>query len=458
MNGSTPDPHSLDSYTQSVRGRFEDRLGHMVEIPTVSMDPAHKADIERGAQAAAMLLRECGATSAEVVPTSGNPVVVGEFKTGASYPILTIYNHMDVQPAQEPEWKQEPFKFRKDDGRYFGRGATDDKGPGITALFAAKYAVENGVKLNIRFIWELEEEIGSPHFEEFIKNRLPTLGTDSVLVSDTIWLSADRPAIPYGLRGLKPARLFLRTGGKDAHSGLTGGAARNPVGELAQVISKLYDAKTGKVLIPGFYKDVARPSAAEVKSFVGSGFNLKKFMSAHELKSLRTTNPREVMLRIWATPTFEVHGIAGGYTGPGVKTVVPPWAEAKVSMRLVPKQDQKKVFGLLKAAVKKINKDVEVHEESGLAPYLGPFSGPYADAAREAVNFGFGTTPAFVREGGSIGAVVTMQKHLKAPIVFIGLSLPEHGYHAPNENYDWGQASGGMKTFVAYFTKVAGMK
>src|SRR5262247_3893386 len=126
MNGSTPDPRRLDSYTQSVRGRFEDRLGHMAEI-------------ERGAQAAATLLRECGATSAEVVPTSGNPVIVGEFKTGASYPILTIYNHMDVQPAQEPEWKQEPFKFRKDDGRYFGRGATDDKGPGITALFAAKY-------------------------------------------------------------------------------------------------------------------------------------------------------------------------------------------------------------------------------------------------------------------------------------------------------------------------------
>ncbi|HYS04534.1 MAG TPA: M20/M25/M40 family metallo-hydrolase [Candidatus Dormibacteraeota bacterium] len=458
MSGSTPDPRTIETYVQSIRGRFEDRLGHMVEIPTVSMDPAHKPDIERGAQAAATLLRECGATSAEVVPTSGNPVVVGDFRTGASHPTLTVYNHMDVQPAQEPEWRQDPFRFRKEDGRYFGRGSTDDKGPGITALFAAKYAAENRIPLNIRFVWELEEEIGSPHFEEFVTKRLPLLSTDSVLVSDTIWLSTDRPAIPYGLRGLKPARLQLRTGGKDAHSGLTGGAARNPVGELAQVISKLYDATTGKVFIPGFYKDVVKPNAAEVKSFLASGFNLKKFMTAHELKSLRTTNPRDVMLRIWASPTFEVHGIAGGYTGPGVKTVVPPWAEAKVSMRLVPKQDPKKVFGLLKTAVKKINKDVEVIEESGLAPYLGPFAGPYADAARDAVNFGFGRTPAFIREGGSIGAVVTMQKHLKAPIVFIGLSLPEHGYHAPNENYDWRQASGGMKTFVAYFNKVAGMR
>jgi len=457
--GPDVDAQKIDAYIASIRGDFEDRLGRMVEIPTVSMDPAHKADITRGAQAAVELLRACGATSAEAVPTSGNPVVVGEFKSGhPSHRTLTIYNHMDVQPAQEPEWKQEPFKFRKDGDRYLGRGSTDDKGPGITALFAAKYAAEDGLPLNIRFVWEFEEEIGSPHFEEFIKKRLPTLGTDSVLVSDTIWLSAGKPAIPYGLRGMQPARLVLRTGGKDAHSGLTGGAARNPIGELAQVISRLYDAKTGKVFIPGFYKDVVKPTAAEIKSFKASGFNVKKFQSAHELHSLRTTNPLDVMVRIWATPTFEVHGIVGGYTGPGVKTVVPPFAEAKVSMRLVPRQSPRKAFALLKKAVARINKDVEVIEESGLEPYNGPFTGPYADAAREAVQFGFGTTPAFIREGGSIGAVVTMQKHLKAPIMCIGLSLPEHGYHAPNENYDWGQARGGIKTFVHYFSKVAGMR
>jgi acetylornithine deacetylase/succinyl-diaminopimelate desuccinylase-like protein len=456
MDGS-PDAQRIESYLRSVRDRFEQSLGRMVEIPTISMDPAHKPDIERGARAAADLLRECGA-AAEVVPTSGNPVVVGEFRSAPGRPTLTIYNHMDVQPAQEPEWRQEPFRFRVADGRYFGRGATDDKGPALTALFAAKYAAENGVPLNIRFLWELEEEIGSPHFEEFIKARAGSLETDSILVSDTIWLAQGKPAIPYGLRGLQPARLLLRTGGKDAHSGLTGGAARNPVGELAQVLSRLHDARTGKVFIPGFYKDVVKPTAAEIKSFQASGFNLKSFQSAHELKSLRTTIPRDVMIRIWASPTFEVHGIAGGYQGPGVKTVVPPWAEAKVSMRLVPRQDPKKVVKLLKAAVKKINKDVEVVEESGLVPYLGPFTGPYADAAREAVRFGFGTTPAFIREGGSIGAVVTMQKHLKAPIMCIGLSLPEHGYHAPNENYDWGQASGGIKTFAHYFAKVAAMR
>jgi acetylornithine deacetylase/succinyl-diaminopimelate desuccinylase-like protein len=456
MNRTSPDPHQIESYLTSIRDRFEDRFAHLVEIPTVSMDPAHRGDIERGARAAAELLEECGAR-AEVVTTSGNPVVVGEITSGAGAPTLTIYNHMDVQPAQEPQWTREPFHFHKENGRYLGRGTTDDKGPALTALYAAKYAAEHGVRLNIRFVWELEEEIGSPHFEEFMKKRLPSLETDSVLVSDTIWLARGTPAIPYGLRGMKPARLVLRTGGKDAHSGLTGGAARNPIGELAQVIHQLYDARTGRVKIPGFYKDVVRPTAREIKSFLSSGFNIKKFMTAHELKSLRTKNPRDVMMRIWASPTFEVHGISGGYHGPGVKTVVPPWAEAKVSMRLVPKQDPQKIFKLLKKATAKINKDVEVVEEAGLGAYLGPFSGPYADAAREAVRFGFGRTPAFIREGGSIGAVVTMQKHLKAPIMLIGLSLPEHGYHAPNENFDWGQFSGGVKTFVKYFSVVAAL-
>ena len=456
MSAAWIDRKKIDSYLGSIRDRFEDRLGHMVEIPTVSMDPAHRTDIDRGARAAAELLQECGAR-AEVVSTSGNPVVVGEFTSGAGAPTLTIYNHMDVQPAQEPQWKQEPFVFRKENGSYFGRGTTDDKGPGLTALFAAKYAIECGVRLNIRFIWEFEEEIGSPNFEEFIKGRLSSLRTDSVLVSDTIWLSRGTPAIPYGLRGMKPARLLLRTGGKDAHSGLTGGAARNPIGELAQLLSQLYDARTGRVKIPGFYKDVVRPTPKEIKSFVSSGFNLKSFQAAHELKLLRTKNPREVMLRIWANPTFEVHGLAGGYQGPGVKTAVPPWAEAKVSMRLVPKQKPQKVFGLLKRAVAKLNRDVQVLDEAGLEPYIGPWTGPSADAAREAVRFGFGKTPAFIREGGSIGAVVTMQKYLKAPIMFIGLSLPEHGYHAPNENYDWGQTSGGIKSFVKYFDDVSAM-
>jgi acetylornithine deacetylase/succinyl-diaminopimelate desuccinylase-like protein len=210
-------------------------------------------------------------------------------------------------------------------------------------------------------------------------------------------------------------------------------------------------------LIPGFYEDVVKPSKAEVQNFIASGFNVRRFKEAHELKKIRSTDTEEVVRRIWAQPTFEVHGIVGGYTGPGVKTAVPAAAEAKISMRLVPDQQPEQVFKLLRSFIKTKNPDVQVLLDGSLKPYLGPSRGPYAEAARDAMKFAFGKDPAFVREGGSIGAVVTMQKYLKAPIVFLGLSLPEHGYHAPNENFDWEQASGGMKMFARYFENIARM-
>jgi acetylornithine deacetylase/succinyl-diaminopimelate desuccinylase-like protein len=445
---------SIDNYISENRGQFEEMLGDLVEIPTVSMDPERKEDIKRGADLAAQYLRGFGA-EAEIHPTSGNPVVVGKFKTPGAQRTLTIYNHIDVQPAQEPEWTRAPFVFVNDDGKYLGRGTTDDKGPALTALFAARYAKENGLPLNIQFVWELEEEIGSPHFEEFMKANAQNLKTDSVLISDTIWISREKPAMPYGLRGMVTAIASLETGSKDAHSGVTGGAARNPVGELAQLVSECYDAKTGKVKIPGFYKDVKAVSAKEMNSFLGSGFNLKRWQSVYGFKSLRVKTAADVLKRVWTLPTFEVHGIVGGYSGPGVKTVVPPRAELKFSCRLVPNQKPDKIFKLVQNFMKKKNPDVKVRMDGILGPYLGPFEGPYADAARSALDFGFGKSPAFIREGGSIGAVVTMQKHLKVPIIFIGLSLPEHGYHAPNENFDWIQAAGGMKTFAKYFENVA---
>ena len=444
----------LDDYIAASRQAFESMLGQIVEIPTVSSDAARAVDIRRGAELAAQYLRAFGGT-AEIVVTPGNPVVVGRLTTAASNPTVTVYNHIDVQPALEEGWGREPFVFRNEDGRYLGRGTTDDKGPALAALFAARHAVETGVPVNVTFLWELEEEVGSPNFEQFVVGQGEALKTDSVLVSDTVWISRDIPAIPYGLRGLQAASLTLRTGEKDAHSGLTGGAARNPVGELAEVVSRCYDAQIGEVKIPGFYDGVVEVSDKEMQGFLSSGFTVEEFMRAHGFKSLRSSETREVIERIWCRPTFEVHGIAGGYTGPGVKTVVPPSAEAKVSMRLVPEQNPEEKLALLRDFVKEINSDVEVESHGSLEPFLGERQGPYPEAASRAIEFAFGKRPAFIREGGSIGAVVTMQKRLKAPIVFIGLSLPEHGYHAPNEYFDWGQASGGIKAMVKYFAEVA---
>ena len=444
----------LDTFVRECRTGFEAKLAELVEIPTVSMDPERHDDVKRGAECARQYLEAAGAR-AEVIETPGNPVVFGRFEAGGDYPTLTVYNHLDVQPADPDEWRKAPFSFFKEGDRYEGRGTTDDKGPAISALEAARYSAENGVPLNINFIWEMEEEIGSPNFEHFVKGNLNRLKTDSVLVSDTIWISRDRPAIPYGLRGAMMFTMTLQTGAKDVHSGLTGGAARNPIGELCKVIAECFDADTGKVKIKGFYDDVKHATKAELKSFLDSGFTTQKFKAAHELKKLRFDSAEQVLKAIMALPTFEVHGITGGYQGPGVKTIVPYKSEAKISCRLVPDQHPKKIFNLIKDFVRERNADVKVEFQAALEPYLGEFKGPYADRATEAMKFAFGRTPAFTREGGSIGAVVTMRKHLKAPITFLGLSLPEHGYHAKNENYDWRQASGGIKMFVKYFQGVS---
>jgi acetylornithine deacetylase/succinyl-diaminopimelate desuccinylase-like protein len=446
----------LETYVVEHRAQFEDLLGKMVEIPSISMDPAKGNDIRRMADLAARMLAGMGAES-RIVETGGYPIVSGGWTGGERYPTVTIYNHLDVQPAQEPEWQQEPFAFTCEDGTYRGRGATDDKGPALAALFGARFAIDRGLPINIRFLWELEEEIGSPHFAAGLKKRTEIPCPDSVVVSDTIWIAKGQPAMPYGLRGLIGARLTLRTGSKDAHSGVTGGAARNPLAELMDVAQACVNAKTGEVKIPAFYEDVVQPTKEEIKSFLKSGFEVKRFKEAYGFHSLRTDDPAEVTRRIWAAPTFEIHGLTGGYHGPGVKTVVPGGGELKISMRLVPNQTPEKVFAQFKKYVSKLNPDVEVKPEGMLHPFKGSFEGPYVECIKRAAKAGFGKEPAFIREGGSIGAVVTMQKAWKVPILFLGLSLPEHGYHAPNEYFDWGQASGGMKAFAHYFAELAKM-
>ncbi|MEW6544669.1 MAG: M20/M25/M40 family metallo-hydrolase [Nitrospirota bacterium] len=447
----------LESYIRDIRPRFERMLAELVELPSISMDPVRAKDIRRTADLAAQYLQDLGA-EAQVVETGGYPAVSGGWVTGTGHPTVTVYNHLDVQPAQEPQWRQAPFAFRKQDGLYHGRGTTDDKGPALTALLAARYAVEEGVPVNVRFLWELEEEIGSPHFGDVLRQRAKVPRPDSVVVSDTIWVARGKPAMPAGLRGLLCARLSLRTGRTDAHSGLTGGAARNPLAELCEVARACVDARTGRVKIPGFYDEVVRPTRAELDQFLASGFQVARFMRAYGFHSLRATGAAEVLRRIWAAPTFEVHGLAGGYVGPGVKTVVPGSGELKVSMRLVPNQRPELIFRLLKRFVRDLNPDVEVEAESMLEPFRGVFSGPYAEAVKRAMKAGFGKEPAFVREGGSIGAVVKMAEAWRVPILFVGLSLPEHGYHAPNEHFDWGQASGGMKALATYFAELARLK
>jgi acetylornithine deacetylase/succinyl-diaminopimelate desuccinylase-like protein len=444
----------LKKYAAGSRREYEGVLQRMVEIPTVSVEPERKADVHRGAEYAVSLLESKGA-KARLYETKGHPIVYARLDRGAHLPTLTVYNHLDVQPAEGPDWQTPPFQFVKKGDRYYGRGTTDDKGPAMTALFGALYAWEQDVPINIRFLWELEEEIGSPHFESTIKENAKEFATDSVVVSDTVWVSRSRPAQPAGLRGLQGFRFTLQTGETDQHSGTAGGAARNPVTELCQLICDCVDGRTGRVKIPGFYADVVPPSKRDLEDLKNSGFTTRDFKRDHLFRSIRVEDPLEIMKRVWMMPTFEVHGIAGGYQGPGVKTIIPPKATAIVSCRLVPNMDPKKIVRLVTNFVKQKNPDVKVEAEHALPAYQGKTTGPYADAIRASMKFAFGKEPVFVREGGSIGAVLSMEKVLKSPVFFLGLSLPEHGYHAPNENFDWGQAEGGMAAFADYIRRVA---
>ncbi len=446
------------AFARRERENFERDLAQFVEIPTVSADSSRKPDIERLASIAADRIRQLGG-EATIFPTAGNPLVYGRFRSEGAKRSVTVYNHLDVQPASretEP-WDSEPFIFTRKGDRYLGRGTTDDKGPALSALYGMRAAREAGVPLDINFLWEFEEEIGSANFESAIKQNVKELATDSVVVSDTIWVSREQPACPAGLRGLQGFELTLETGRTDQHSGVTGGAARNPIGELMKLVSEMYDATTGKVKIKGFYEDVVMPTRKELKEFAASGFTIKQFKKDHLFKSIRTEDALDVMKRIWALPTMEVHGLVGGYTGPGIKTIIPPRAAVKLSCRLVPDQKPERVKKGIRDFIKERNADVKIEWEGSMYPYKAPTTGPLADAVRSAMKYAFGREPVFVREGGSIGAVVSMEKVLKCPVLFLGLSLPEHGYHAPNENFDWRQASGGMVAFARYFEELAAM-
>lgn len=443
----------INELIESEKSKFLDDYKRIVETPSVSAQSDHHGDILETAKIAASYLREAGAQYVKIYETKGNPVVFGRMTNKEGAPTVAVYNHLDVQPAAKGKdgWTRDPFVFTEDNGRYYSRGTTDDKGPAMTALWAASIARRLGVETNIEFIWELEEEIGSPNFEEFIKEAQTDIQANSVLVSDTLWLSPSTPAITRGLRGLQGFLVRLRTGKKDVHSGVTGGAARNPVTELCGLIAKCVDAATGEILIPGFEKTWTRPTQSELADYVRSGFSVEKFMADNKLSSLRVKTAAEAIAKIWLSPTFEVHGIAGGYQDEGLKTVVPPFAEAKISMRLVPGQDPNVIRELFIQFAKSVIPDCEIECEHPLFPYAAPSHLDENEFVAEAYEFGFGMKPAPVREGGSIGAVVTMAEKLNVPILFMGMSLPEDSYHGPDESFAWRQVEGGVRSFVKYF-------
>ncbi|MCX4241936.1 M20/M25/M40 family metallo-hydrolase [Paraliomyxa miuraensis] len=449
--GNTSD--GLNAKVDQAEPWFRAHLRTLVEHKTVSPGKTGDDDIRAGAEAARRLMQEAGG-EAELVECSGTPSVLARFTHPQPRARIVVYNHLDVQPADPRRWAQaDPFtmEVRAHPDRewlYCGRGSTDDKGPGLCAVWAASWALQQQLPIDVTVLWETEEEIGSPNFAEVVHARREQLDCDAVIVSDTIWPSDAQPAISAGLRGSLQAILRLRTAGKPAHSGLVGGAARNPVRELAALATAIDGAR--------FWHDgVVPPSADELQGFLRSGFDLEYFKSAHDLHGLETDVPLEIMLRIWARPTFEVHGLTGGHMGPGVKTIVPDEAELKISFRLVPNQDPQALGARLEQFVHALRPDVEVDVSGFLQPYRGPTEGRVHEAIAAALTQATGRAPVTVREGGSIGAVPILADLLGSPVHFLPLSLPEHGYHAPNERFDWKQAKVGMTAFAEVFRRLS---
>lgn len=454
------DTAEIEAWVEEGRERFLADLKRIVELPSVSSEPERADDIRAVAELARGYLEEAGATS-RIVETGGNPVVFGRIEGDPAWPTVAIYNHLDVQPAEKGKdgWTRDPWVFTEEGGRYYSRGTTDDKGPALAGLWAVKLSRELGQRVNVEFFWELEEEIGSPHFHEAVQ-ALKDEGAskaDSVVVSDTIWVAAGKPAVTRTLRGLVTVMVRLRAGKKDTHSGLCGGPVLNPLTELAALVAATCDSKTGAITIDGFAETWTPPSEEELDGFVASGFDVAAYKEMHGLELLRSEDVREVTAAIWARPTFEVHGITGGYHGPGVKTVVPPEAEAKVSFRLVPGQDPEEVYRLFVEHATRFNPAFTFEREAACKPYAPSAMGDAKlEALVEAMEYGFGKRPVFVNSGGSIGAVLVLEEILGVPVLFLPLSLPEDGYHGPDESFAWEQVPGGIKSYLRYFERIAG--
>lgn len=449
----------IDEYVNSERKAYEHWLKELVEMPTISMEPEHAADIRRCAEYAAVMLRSAGFTSC-VCETSGYPIVIGEYIVDPNVPTVMIYNHLDVQPADKEKdgWRYDPFIFTKVGDKYFGRGATDDKGPALSLFFAARYAMLQNFPLNFQFVWEFEEEDGSANFHELFGDHYPfSCRPDVVVVCDGLWRDREHPAIEYGLRGNICFSLVLQTADHDTHSGATGGFARNPIVELCELIACMVDGKNGQMKFPG-YVGVTKINPWEVITLC-DGFSQNEFKKAWGLRTVRLMIDEEAVMALKFLPTFEVVGLSGGYDGPGFKTVIPHRAEAKISMRLVPDQDPEEVLQAVKKFVARVNPDVKVHvAKDVLRPYTADPKNPYFQMLQQAVGQATGKKCSLDRAGGSIGAVSTMAEHLGTPIVLFGLSLPEHGYHAPNEYFEWSQAEAGIRIFAKYFEEIAKFK
>ena len=450
----------VDAYLEAHRDAFEDALKALIRIPSVSAQPDHNADTRRAAEFVRDDLRAMG-VPAELIETSGHPIVYGERLDAPGKPTLLIYGHYDVQPAEPLEpWLSPPFEPTVRDGNLYARGATDDKGQMFTHLKAAEAWLKSAGKLpvNVKFLIEGEEEVGGAGLEAYVAANREKLKCDCAVISDTSQFAPGMPAITYGLKGLAYFELIVKGADRDLHSGTFGGAVQNPLNALAEILASL-KGPDGRIAIDGFYDGVRPLEDWERAEFAKLPFSEAEFQASVGAPALFGEMGYTTLERKWARPTCDVNGLYGGYQGPGPKTVLPCKAGAKFSFRLVPNQEPKKVAALLREHLRKVcppGVTYELIEHHGAPAVLVDVNTPYVAAAVRAVEQGFGNKPVMIREGGSIPVVGLLKTQLGVDTLLLGWGQNDDNLHGPNEKFSLADFHRGIKASAHLLAELAG--
>lgn len=450
------DAQQAIDYVRSNRDRFLNELKEFVNIPSISTLDENKADVQRAAEWVASQLRSLGMNKVQIMPTPGHPVVYGEWMgAGKSAPTVMIYGHYDVQPVDPIElWESDPFKAEVRGDYLFARGSSDMKGQVMASLKAVEAIIRTtGLPVNIKWLVEGEEEIGSEHLGEFIKQNKDLLACDYCLNPDAGMIAADKPTITTGLRGLAYFELRVYGPDKDLHSGLFGGTVHNPAQALIELVAGMHD-KNGKITLPGFYDKVRKLSKKERADFKRLPTTNKELIQMTGVPALWGEPQFIPAERLGARPTLEVNGLLSGFTGQGSKTVLPAWAMAKISCRLVPDQTPEQTEKQMRAYLKKnapktIKWELKNLHNAGAA--LTETDSDGVKALAKALETVWGKRPYFKREGGSIGSVVLLQKYVGADSLLSGFGLPDDNVHSPNERMHLPTWYKGIEAFTHFF-------
>ena len=444
----------IKEYIRENEARFLDEWSSLIRIPSISALPQHKEDMLACAERWKQLLLEAGADEAYIMPSQGHPLVFAEKRIAADAPTVLVYAHYDVMPAEPLElWKSQPFEPEIRDGRLYARGADDDKGQAMIQVKAFEYLVREGLLThNVKFIFEGEEEIGSPSLNAFLKAHRELLKADIILVSDTSMLGADLPSLTTGLRGLAYWEIEVTGPNRDLHSGHFGGAVANPINTLCEMLAQMVDPD-GRITIPHFYDDVEEVPAAERDMIAHIPFDEEKYKKAIGVKALKGETGYSTLERNSCRPSFDVCGIWGGYTGEGSKTVLPSKAYAKVSTRLVPHQRHEIISQLFVDYIEAIAPDyvqVKVTPLHGGEGYVCPIDLPAYQAAEKGFAKAFGKQPLAVRRGGSIPIISDFEQILGIKTILMGFGLESDAIHSPNESFSLDIFRKGIEAVVEF--------